>query len=172
MPDRNASVTFEGESLPSLGLMSHHLAQCNIGRVLHPLDHPALAEFVAALEPINAIAETSPGFVWRLKDEGGQSSSYVDIPGNDDPLLIINYSIWEDVETLKHFMHKTGHMAYLRRRREWFEKSELPTSAAWWEPIGSIPDVGEAYRRVLHLQEHGPTESAFPVSKPWPKPGL
>lgn len=148
----------------------HRLAQCNIGVIKKPLDDEAMAEFVAALEPINAIAESSPGFVWRLKDEDGSSSSYVDIPGSADPLLIINYSIWEDVESLQHFMYKSGHVAYLRRRREWFTKSALPTSAAWWVSSDSLPGVEEAYRRVLHLQEHGPSERAFPVTKPWPAP--
>lgn len=151
--------------------MTHHLAQCNIGWVHKPLEHPDMVEFVAALEPINAIAESTPGFVWRLKDEEGQSSSYVEIPGNDDPLLIINYSIWEDLESLQHFVNRSGHVAYLRRRREWFEKSDVPTSAAWWVRIGSEPDVADAYRRVLHLQEHGPTETAFPLNRPWPRPG-
>jgi hypothetical protein len=141
-----------------------------VGRVVRPLDHTDMAEFVAALEPINAIAESSPGFVWRLEDEDGQSSTYVDIPGNDDPLLIINYSIWEDLDSLTHFMHKSGHVAYLRRRREWFEKLDFPTSAAWWVPVGSRPDVGDAYRRVLHLQQHGPTDVAFPVSRARPAP--
>jgi hypothetical protein len=151
--------------------VTHHLAQCNIGRVHKPLDHPEMAEFVAALEPINAIAESTPGFVWRLESDEGQSSSYVEIPGNDDPLLIINYSIWEDIESLRHFVNKSGHVAYLRRRREWFEKSDSPTSAAWWAQIGSEPDVADAYRRVLHFQEHGPTKVAFPLSRPFPRPG-
>ncbi|MGD2101902.1 MAG: DUF3291 domain-containing protein [Acidimicrobiia bacterium] len=150
--------------------MSHHIAQCNIGRALKPLEDPEMAEFVAALEPINAIAEASPGFVWRLTDDDGQSSSYVDIPGNDDPLLIINYSIWEDVESLQHFVNRSGHVAYLRRRREWFERMEAPTSVAWWIPAGTIPAVGEAYERVVHLQTHGPSEEAFPITKPWPAP--
>lgn len=149
---------------------SYHLAQCNVGRVLQPLEHPDMAEFVAALEPINAIAEATPGFIWRLEDEDGASSSYVDIPGNDDPLLIINYSIWEDLKSLKHFMFKSGHAAYLRRRSEWFEKVDRPTSVAWWVPAGSIPDVGEAYRRVVQLQERGPGETAFTVGRPWPPP--
>lgn len=150
--------------------MGFHLAQCNVGRVLQPLDHDDLAEFVAALDPINAIAEASPGFVWRLQGDDGLSSSYVDIPGSDDPLLIINYSIWEDLGSLKQFVNKTDHVTYLRRRREWFEKLDVPTSVAWWVPEGTIPDVGEAYRRVLHLQEHGPTEEAFTLSRPSPMP--
>jgi hypothetical protein len=151
--------------------MTHHLAQCNIGRTTKPLDHADMAEFVAALEPINALAESSPGFVWRLTGAEGESSSYVDIPGTDDPLLIINYSIWVDVESLRSFMYKTDHVAYLRRRREWFQEPASPISAAWWVPVGSVPDVAEAYGRVVHLQEHGPTETAFPVSRPWPRPG-
>lgn len=150
--------------------MGFHLAQCNVGRVLQPLEHEDMAEFVAALDPINAIAESSPGFVWRLKDDDGQSSSYVDIPGSDDPLLIINYSIWADLNSLKHFVNRTGHIAYLRRRREWFEKLDVPTSVAWWVAIGAIPDVAEAYRRVLLLQEQGPTQEAFTLARPAPMP--
>ena len=150
----------------------HHLAQCNIGRVRKPLDDPDLIEFVSALDPINAIAESTPGFVWRLKADDGQSSSYVDIPGSDDPLLIINFSIWEDIDSLKHFMHKTGHVAYLRRRTEWFQPSEHPTSAAWWIRAGTVPSVGEAFRRVILLQTDGPTQEAWPLTKPWPKPEL
>ena len=147
-----------------------HLAQCNVGRALHPLEHAEMAEFVAALAPINEIAENTPGFVWRLQDDDGASSSYVEIPGNEDPLLIINYSIWEDLESLKHFMFKSGHMAYLRRRSEWFEKLDRPTSVAWWVPAGSVPDVGVAFQKVLQLQDKGPTATAFTVSRPWPVP--
>jgi len=151
--------------------MGFQVAQCNVGQAIQPLDHEEMAEFVAALDPINAIAETSPGFVWRLKDDDGQSSSYVDIPGSDDPLLIINYSIWKDLDSLKHFVNRTDHIAYLRRRREWFQKLDVPTSVAWWIPAGTIPDVAEAYGRVLHLQAHGPTAEAFTLAKPAPMPG-
>jgi hypothetical protein len=150
--------------------VAFHVAQCNVGRVIQPLDHEDMAEFVTALDPINAIAEASPGFVWRLKDNDGQSSSYVDIPGSDDPLLIINYSIWEDMDSLKHFVHRTDHVEYLRRRRKWFEKLDQPTSVAWWVRAGAVPDVGEAYRRVLLLREHGPTTDAFTLARPVPMP--
>lgn len=124
-----------------------------------------------ALDPINAIAEATPGFVWRLTDDGGQSSSYVELPGNDDPLLIINYSIWKDLESLKHFIHKSGHMAYLRRRREWFESLEAPTSVMWWIPRGEVPTVSEANDRLLHLQEVGPSERAWTLAHSFPTPG-
>ena len=129
-----------------------------------------MREFEMALDPINAIAEATPGFVWRLTDDGGQSSSYVELPGNDDPLLIINYSIWEDLESLKHFIHKSGHMAYLRRRREWFEAIQAPTSVMWWIPRGEVPTVSEANDRLSHLREVGPSQHAWTLAKPHPAP--
>ena len=148
----------------------HHLAQMNVGRLRAPLDHDDTAEFVAALGPINALAEATPGFVWRLEDEDGNSSSYVDLPDNDDPLLIVNYSIWADVESLKHFMYQSGHAIYLRRRGEWFERMAEASSVCFWTPAGEIPTVAEAYDRLHHLREHGPTEHAFTVTRAFPSP--
>lgn len=155
----------------SYGLvMDYHLAQCNIGMLIQPLDHPDTSEFVDGLDPINAIAEASPGFVWRLTDEGGGSSSYVVVDGMDDPNLIINYSIWEDLESLKTFMFETHHVDFLRRRQAWFKPPTEATSVCWWIAAGDIPPVDEAYRRVLLLQENGPTEQAWPINSPFPKP--
>lgn len=148
-----------------------HLAQYNIGRIRKPLDHPDVSEFIAALGPINTLAEGSPGFVWRLTDEVGQSSSYVEVDGIDDPLLIVNYSIWTDLDSLNHFIYKSEHIAYLRRRLEWFEHSEQATSVAWWIPAGTIPAVSDAQVRLLHLRERGPTATGWPLTKPWSKPG-
>ena len=100
-----------------------HFAELNIGRLHEPLDHPATKEFVDALDEINALAEASPGFVWRLKDEAtGLSSSYV--RADDDPLTIINLSVWETPEQLHDFVYRTAHTPFLRRRREWFQKVE------------------------------------------------
>ena len=147
-----------------------HLAQYNIGRIRRPLDHSDVTEFVAALGPINTLAELSPGFVWRLTDEEGQSSSYVEVDGIDDPLIIVNYSIWNDLDSLKHFINKRRHIAYLRRRLEWLEHSEEATSVAWWVPAGTIPEVSEAHRRLLYLRAHGPTATGWPLTKPWPTP--
>ena len=143
-----------------------HLAQLNVGRLHHPLDSAETAEFNAALGPINALAEATPGFVWRLVDDEGKSSSYVRLPGEDDPLEIVNLSVWTDLESLKHFMYRSGHAIYLRRRREWFEKSDAATSVCWWLPAGDVPDLADAHRRLLHLREHGPTEVGWPASHP------
>jgi hypothetical protein len=143
-----------------------HVAQLNIGRLLHPLDADETAEFTAALGPVNALAEATPGFVWRLVDDDGQSSSYVRLPGEDDPLMIVNMSVWADVDSLRHFVLRSGHAMYLRRRREWFERSDAATSVCWWIPVGEIPDLADAHRRLMHLRTHGPTPEAWPVNSP------
>ena len=143
-----------------------HLAQLNIGRLHHPLDSEQTQEFNSALGPINALAEATTGFVWRLVDDKGQSSSYVRLPDEDDPLMIVNMSVWKDLDSLKHFMYKSGHASYLRRRIEWFERSAEATSVCWWIRAGEIPDLADAHRRLMHLREHGPTSVGWPVNSP------
>lgn len=147
-------------------MTDRHLAQFNIGRLHHPLDSAETAEFAAAIDPVNALAEATPGFVWRLQDDDGRSSSHVPFPGSDDPLLILNYSIWEDLESLRHFVNRSGHAMYLRRRREWFERSDEPVHVCWWIPAGTIPDVTEAYERLHRLRSDGPSPDAFPLHDP------
>lgn len=151
-----------------------HLAQFNIARLLRPLGHADTAEFVAALEPVNAIAERTPGFVWRLTDDDGNSSSYVPIPGVDDPLLIVNFSVWEDLESLRHFVYRSGHASYLRRRREWFERPSEAFLVCWWTPAGALPDggaaVADAYGRLQGLRRDGPSPEGWPLTDPLPPP--
>jgi hypothetical protein len=146
------------------------LAEFNIARLTHPLDDAESAEFVAALEPVNAIAEATPGFVWRLKDDDGQSSTYVTMAEIDDPLTIVNYSIWADLESLQHFVTRSGHGAYLRRRRDWFEPADGPSTVCWWIPAGTIPDLSDAHRRLVHLGDNGRSEIGWPVNNPMPAP--
>lgn len=150
--------------------MTSHLAQLNIGRLDQPLDDEANAEFVAALGPVNELAESSPGFVWRLTDDDGRSSSYVRLPGEDDPLLVVNYSIWTDLESLRHFVYRSGHGSYLRRRREWFERPDEAMTVMWWIPAGEIPSLAEAYERLKELRLNGPTERAWSLSTTFPPP--
>jgi hypothetical protein len=150
--------------------MDYLLAQLNLARLRMPLDAAENAEFVAALEPMNAIAETSPGFVWRLVGDTGQSSSFVDVPAIDDPLVIVNYSVWRDIESLKHYVYKSGHSSYLRRRQEWFEPTTQPSTVCWWTPDGTIPDVAEAYARLERLRADGPSPEGWTLARPFPVP--
>jgi len=151
-------------------VVDYHLAELNVARLRRPLDADETAEFVAALEPVNTIAETSPGFVWRLTDDVGQSSSFVAVDGIDDPLVIVNYSVWRDFESLKHYVYKSGHASYLRRRRDWFEPTEQASTVCWWTPAGTIPDIDEAYRRLENLRANGPSPQGWPPTKPLPPP--
>jgi hypothetical protein len=143
-----------------------HVAQLNVARLLAPLDHPDTAEFVEALNKINELGESSPGFVWRLKDDDGLSSSYVEVPGNTDPMLIVNFTVWEDVESLRAFVYKTAHVDYLRRKREWFEPPAEPSVVCWWIPAATIPTLEEAIERLTTLRSEGPTADAWPLNRP------
>ena len=145
--------------------MNFHLAQLNIGRILAPLDSPVMADFVNNLDKINALAETSSGFIWRLKDDANNATS---IHVFDDQRIIVNMSVWETLEQLYEFTYKTMHTEFLKRRKEWFEKMGEMYYVLWYVPSGHIPDVGEARARLEHLRAHGETPYAFSFSKRFP----
>jgi hypothetical protein len=144
-----------------------HLAQVNIARLLAPIDDPLLAEFVAQLPPINALADQSPGFVWRLQTESGDATS---IKVYDDDMIIVNLTVWENVESLRDFAYKSAHAGVMRDRKRWFEKFDGPYMALWWVPEGHIPSTQEAKERLEHLREHGDSEYAFSFQHPFPQP--
>jgi hypothetical protein len=146
-----------------------HFAQYNIARLRQPLDHPATAEFIAGLDEVNALAESSPGFVWRLTDDAtGLSSSYV--RAYDDPLMIINLSLWETPEHLQDFVYRSMHTSFLRRRREWFEKLDDAYLVCWWIPAEQVPSVGEAVERLERLRRDGVSDDAFTLRDLRPAP--
>ena len=134
------------------------LAQLNIARTKAAMDEPLMKEFVDNLAPINAIAESSQGFVWRLQDESGDATS---IQAFDDPSLIVNMSVWESVEALKGFIFKTHHIDFLKRKSEWFDRLEQANYVLWWVPEGYRPDVEEGKERLMHLRKHGESAYAF-----------
>jgi hypothetical protein len=135
------------------------LAQVNVARLVAPVDAPEIADFVAALDPVNALADRAAGFVWRLQTEEGNATS---VRAFDDPLVIVNLSVWESIESLEAFVYgERSHRAVLRRRREWFEQQVELHTALWWITAGTTPTVVEAVARLAHLREHGPTRHAF-----------
>lgn len=144
-----------------------HLAQVNIARASAPLDSPQLVDFMAALDRINALAEASPGFVWRLKSDAGNAT---DIVAFDDPQMIINMSVWATIEALFDFTYKTGHTAIMARRRDWFDKPGAPHMALWWVPAGHLPTIDEAKARLRILEERGPGPEAFTFKQRFPIP--
>ena len=146
---------------------THHLAQINIGRMRAPLDSAVMADFVAQLDTINALAESSPGFVWRLTGEGNDATS---LRPFDDDFIIVNMSVWESLEDLRAYVYKSAHTAVMRRRREWFEQFESTFVALWWVEAGQRPTVGEAKARLMHLEAHGPTADVFTFKQPFAPP--
>jgi hypothetical protein len=141
----------------------HHLAQLNIARLVAPLDSPPLKEFVDFLDPVNRFAEESPGFVWRLVGEDGQSSSYLP-PAFADPLTIVNMSVWQDLASLQQFIYQTVHRYFLQSRRKWFEKLDGPSTVLWWIPAGQLPTLDEAKEKLRLLEARGPTPDAFSLT--------
>lgn len=138
--------------------MAFHLAQVNIGRMLAPLDSATMAGFVAELNPINALADRSPGFVWRLQTAGGDATS---LRPFDDDLMIVNLSVWQSLESLRAFAFGGRHREVMLQRRAWFERMRDAYVALWWVPADHLPDVAEARERLDHLRAHGPTPHAF-----------
>ena len=137
--------------------MTHHLAQLNIARLLAPLDDPKLADFVANLERVNVLADNTPGFVWRLVGDGADATSLR--PFEED--VIVNMTVWENIESLYQYAYYSDHADIFRRRGEWFHKPVEAMVVLWWIPEGHIPTVAEAKERLLHLRAHGATPFAF-----------
>jgi hypothetical protein len=145
-----------------------HLAQINIGRLRAPLEDPSIEGFRSQLDPINALADSSPGFVWRLQTEDGNATA---IRPFADERIAINMSVWESLEALQQFVYRSAHVGPLRDRKQWFERMESPILVLWWIPAGHIPTVAEALERLEHLKQHGPSPGAFTFRVPFPPPG-
>jgi hypothetical protein len=135
------------------------LAQLNIGRTVAPLTDPVMDGFMSRLGEINALAEASPGFVWRLADESGVGATA--IRAYEDPLMIVNLTVWTGIDELYAFAYRTRHVEFVRARRDWFEPLGRPSLVLWWVPTGHRPSVEEARARLEHLTAHGPTADAF-----------
>ena len=144
-----------------------HLAQVNIALPREPLDSALLADFVAALDPINALADGSPGFVWRLQTEDGNATAVRIF----DDRLMVNMSVWESVEVLADYVYRSAHTEVMRNRRTWFHHLGEVYAALWWVPAGHRPTVAEAEERLTHLRVHGPTPDAFTFQHPFAPPG-
>lgn len=134
-----------------------HLAQLNIAKAKYSLEAPEIKEFVDNLEPVNNLAESSEGFIWRLKDEDGDATS---IQAFSDPNVIVNMSVWSSTDALKNFMFRTLHRNFLRRKKEWFHNIPEDSYVLWWVPVGHVPTIEEA-DKLDFLRRNGDTPYAF-----------
>jgi hypothetical protein len=142
--------------------MEYHLAQINIGKILAPMNSPVMAGFANNLDTINALAEGSEGFVWRLKDDNNNATS---IKVFDDDFIIINMSVWKNTDALFRFVYQTQHAEFVKRRKEWFEKMSDMYMALWYIPATHTPTAHEAVEKLYHLRKHGETPLAFTFKK-------
>jgi ribosomal protein S18 acetylase RimI-like enzyme len=142
--------------------MGVHVAQINIGTMVAATDDPRVAEFMDALERVNAIADAAPGFVWRLQTASGNATEIQIFP---NPLTLVNMSVWESVDALKAYVYRSEHIEFFRRRAEWFE-ADAKRVAIWHVAQGTIPDLDEAVRRVEFLERNGASPYAFGFAKP------
>ena len=149
-------------------MAGYWLAQLNLGRLRAPLDSPEVVDFVANLEPVNAVADASPGFVWRLQTEEGNATA---LRALGDDTLLVNMSVWESLEALVAFVYRSGHLDVLRRRREWFQVMSEAYLVLWWVEAGHIPSLAEGEERLLHLRRFGSSPHAFTFKEPQPAPG-
>ena len=137
----------------------YHLAQLNVGTARGATDSPMMAGFMAGVEPVNALADAAPGFVWRLQDGDGPGATALRPCGPD---LMVNMSVWETLAALRDFVYRNGpHLDYMRRRREWFHRLSEQHFVLWWVPAGHIPTLDEALSRLELLRRNGPSPLAF-----------
>ena len=148
-------------------MSNFHIAQFNIARFQSPIDDPVNADFMAALDRVNAVADVQPGFVWRL---AGEDDNATDIQAFDDPQVLVNMSVWRDIDALAQFVYRTpAHVEIMRQREKWFEKIET-SYVLWWLPKCETPSVEVGRRRLQQLSERGPTPNAFTFKERFPPP--
>ncbi len=148
-------------------MSGYELAQLNIGIIRGPMDSPVMAEFAAALARINALADAAPGFVWRLQTDAGDATA---IRPFENENLLMNMSVWQDLEPLRQFVYRSAHAGFLRRRREWFERMSEVYLVLWWVPRGHRPGIAEAIARLEALRARGPSPCAFTFRETFPPP--
>jgi len=148
-------------------MAKYHLAQVNIALAKGEMDTELMNGFVSRLDEINEKADKSEGFIWRLQTDDGDSTA---IRVFDKPLLLVNISVWESIDTLKNFVYTSAHVELIRDRQAWFHKFVDAHQALWWIPQGHIPTTEEAKEKLEHIQKHGSTAEAFHFGKPFPMP--
>jgi hypothetical protein len=148
-------------------IMNFHIAQLNIARAKAEMDTALMQGFVSRLDEINALADNAPGFVWRLQTEDGDATA---LRVFDDPLTLVNLSVWTSPERLKEFVYRSSHVELIQDREAWFDKLGSLHQVLWWIPQGHIPTIEEAKEKLDFIREHGPSEQAFSFGKTFSHP--
>lgn len=129
--------------------------QFNIARARWDLDDPRMKEFMDTVDFMNNVAAKSPGYLWRDEDE--DRAKAMTFP--DDPRMTMTLSLWQDIDSLRHFTWNTIHKRFRLRTREWFEDLGERYLVIWQVPDGHLPQPDEALENLLALRRDGPTET-------------
>jgi hypothetical protein len=148
-------------------MATFHIAQVNIAQAKADMASDLMQGFVSRLDEINTLADCADGFIWRLKEDSGSATA---IRVFDDPLLLINMSVWANLDALKHYVYKSLHVELIKDRDAWFNKLGQSHQALWWIPVGHIPNVEEAQKKLEYIRKHGPSAEAFTFAKPYSTP--
>jgi len=148
-------------------MATFHIAQVNLAQAKADMVSDLMHGFVSRLDEINTLADRADGFIWRLKEDGGSATA---IKVFDDPLLLINMSVWANLDALKHYVYKSLHVELIKDREAWFNKFGQLHQALWWIPVGHIPNVEEAQKKLEYIRKFGPSAEAFTFAKPHPMP--
>ncbi|MEO9782511.1 MAG: DUF3291 domain-containing protein [Sedimentitalea sp.] len=140
---------------------TYHLAELNVGRLVAPTDDPRVAEFMENLDRINGLGKRMPGFVWMMEGSGEPGTGNTENSIGDDPQFVANLTVWEDAAALEKFVWGTVHKQFYDKRHDWFDILSDQHFVMWWVPVGHRPTLDEAMKRLEHLREHGPDETAF-----------
>lgn len=143
----------------------HQLAQLNIAQARAEMDADLMSGFTARIDEINRLAESAPGFVWRLQDEQGDATA---LRVFNDPLMLVNMSIWESLEALQDYVYQSLHVELMKERKDWFHKMGEVHQVLWWVPAGHIPGIEEAKMRLEQIRSQGPCREAFSFARPFP----
>lgn len=139
----------------------YHLAELNVGRLLAPTDDPRVAECMANLDRVNGLGKRMPGFVWMMEGSGEPGTGNTEAKIDGDPQFVANLTVWEDLDSLEHFVWNTVHRQFYDRRAEWFEVLGRMHFVMWWVPQGHRPTLEEALERLARLEAEGPSDDAF-----------
>jgi len=151
--------------VPQNKMLTSHLAQANVARMRGPLEDDVMAGFAARLEPLNALADESPGFVWRYQTDAGDAT---EVRVFNDELILFNMSVWESIEALENFVYISNHIEALQKKAEWFERASRASLALWWIEAGHLPSVEEAKERFDILWSDGPNAEVFTFKDRFP----
>ncbi|WP_137939932.1 DUF3291 domain-containing protein [Chitinivorax sp. B] len=144
-----------------------HLAQVNIAKTKAPMNDPSMQGYVEQITHLNHLADQSPGFIWRLQSDEGDATA---IRLFDDPLIMINLSVWTSLDALTKYVYQGDHLQAVKQRKQWFEPQTSPRLALWWLPAGELPTPGQAKDKLMQLATQGATQTAFTFAHPFQPP--